>query len=115
MASWMVATPNRASFATISAGARSMARTAIPDLPIISFSSLSRPLCVTRWPDVSRDADFAAHDQSRRAQQRRALDLRRIFRAHRQRDGKFTGWMLHRKILVQPLGDSRHAIRNRPR
>src|SRR6185436_9217041 len=102
IASWIVATPNLASFATASAGARWMARTAIPDLPIISL-----PL-----PDVSRDADFPAHDQARGTQQRRALDLRGIVRIHRQHDREFAGRMLHGKILARSLGYPRQPVRD---
>src|ERR1043165_162887 len=90
MASWIVATPNFASFATASDGARWISRTAIPDLPIISL-----PL-----PDVPRNADLAAHEQARRAQQRCALYRGGILRIHRQRDREFSGRMLHGKIIA---------------
>src|SRR5688572_29000165 len=103
MASWMVATPNFASAATAAAGARSMLRTAIPDLPIMSAPC----------PDVARNADLATHDETRGTQERSALDLGGVVRTHREGHREFPRRVLYRKILARAFRHARVAIRHR--
>src|ERR1700728_1217993 len=107
IASWMVATPYFASAATLAASARRTCLTAIPDCPIMG----SPFFCVDGWGYE----DFAAHDEPRRAQQRRLQNLGRVGGVHAQNHAEFTARMFHRNGLRIARRDQRIAVRDAAR